>query len=111
MEGVELQIEDKGEVEISAERKSINDNQTTKSEEMQSVGQDKMAISTLSGDEVVDKVVNVGLRTLGGLVNGGLTVFALGALSPVAYILRRLDNMEEEEEEEETARHGSGEES
>ena len=53
--------------------------------------------STSRVDRVDDQVRNTGLRTVRSLVNGGLAMFALGALSPVGLILKHLDGLKEDE--------------
>jgi hypothetical protein len=53
--------------------------------------------STSHMDKIDDKVKDTGLRTVRSLVNGGLAILALGALSPVGLILKHLDGLKEEE--------------
>ncbi|KAK6006339.1 hypothetical protein QM012_006749 [Aureobasidium pullulans] len=66
-------------------------------------------------DGIEGRVRETGLRTVRSLVNGGLALFALGALSPVGLLLRHLDDMktgevqdEQEEEQEESKESDSG---
>jgi hypothetical protein len=52
--------------------------------------------STSRVDRIDNQVRNTGLRTVRSLVNGGLAVLALGALSPVGLLLKHLDGLKEE---------------
>lgn len=52
-------------------------------------------------DSIESRFRETGLRTVRSLVNGGLALFALGALSPVGLILRHLENMKTEEGQDE----------
>ena len=47
-------------------------------------------------DGVDNQVRDIGLRTVRSLVNGGLAMLALGALSPVGLILKHLNTLKEE---------------
>lgn len=49
--------------------------------------------STSHADRIEQSVRNTGLRTVRSLVNGGLALFAFGALSPVGLLLKHLENM------------------
>jgi hypothetical protein len=53
--------------------------------------------STLRMDRIDNQVRNTGLRTVRSLVNGGLAILALGALSPVGLLLKHLEGLKEEE--------------
>jgi hypothetical protein len=53
--------------------------------------------STSRVDRIDNQVRNTGLRTVRSLVNGGLAVLALGALSPVGLLLKHLDGLKEED--------------
>lgn len=57
------------------------------------------ADSTTHVDRIDDQVKNTGLRTVRSLVNGGLAILALGALSPVDLLLKHLDGLKEEEQD------------
>ena len=61
---------------------------------------DKMNVDD-STSHVDNKLRNTGLRTVQSLVNGGLTMFALGALSPVGLLLKHLDGLKAERAKEE----------
>ncbi|CAD0097290.1 unnamed protein product [Aureobasidium vineae] len=50
-------------------------------------------------DKVDENVRNTGLRTVRSLVNGGLALFALGALSPVGLLLKHLDDMKSDKDD------------
>lgn len=58
---------------------------------------------TFRANRIEERVRNTGLRTVRAVVNGGLALFALGAMSPVGLLLRHLDDMKTEE-----GRDGSG---
>ena len=47
-------------------------------------------------DRVDNQVRDTGLRTVRSLVNGGLAILALGALSPIGLILKHLNTLKEE---------------
>lgn len=55
--------------------------------------------STSRSDRIDDRVRNTGLRTVRSLINGGLAVLALGALSPVGLLLKHLDGLKEGEDD------------
>lgn len=57
--------------------------------------------STSRANRIEESVRNTGLRTVRSVVNGGLALFALGALSPVGLLLRHLEDMKTEEGQDE----------
>jgi hypothetical protein len=82
-----------GEEELDNEKKDVGSVNNTTADD-----------STSRVDRIDDKVRDTGLRTVRSLVNGGLAILALGALSPVGLLLKHLDGLKEEEcgEEERT---------
>lgn len=66
--------------------------------------------STSGVDKVDEQVRSTGLRTVRSLVNGGLAILALGALSPVGLFLKHLDGLNDGEDNETEARDSEGDE-
>lgn len=56
---------------------------------------------TCRANRIENRIRDTGLRTVRSLVNGGLALFALGALSPVGLILKHLDDMKTAEGQDE----------
>ncbi|CAD0113658.1 unnamed protein product [Aureobasidium uvarum] len=50
-------------------------------------------------ESVDERIRNTGLRTVQSLFNGGLALFALGALSPVGLLLKHLDDMKPDKDD------------
>lgn len=67
-----------------------------------------IAEGSISRANRVEEIVrNTGVRTVRSVVNGGLALFALGALSPVGLLLRRLEDMKTEDGQDEVGARNS----
>ena len=99
--GVDEQDEERNNASVK-EEEEVDGKFAEPKEEQKDVGpvDDMMADdSTTHVDRIDDQVKNTGLRTVRSLVNGGLAILALGALSPVGLLLKHLDGLKEEEQD------------
>jgi hypothetical protein len=102
--GVELQSNAEGEVvvKLDAGKQDGEQDDELNGREKESVGNSAVfePVDTAVADDPIsranrieNRIRDTGLQTVRSLVNGGLALFALGALSPVGLILKHLDDM------------------